>query len=182
MGNQVRREIATDRESGFSYVDVVIATMILMVGVLALGAAMTGAVVNSDESKLQLVAKQYATAASEAIFSARDVSKLGFAAAQNVGSGSGIFLTGEQPIKPGAGTDGIIGTADDTGTAVAGYKRTIVITNINDANNDGIDDTTGGGVSLRLITVTINYLSRGIPRSVEIKTIVGDYSSRQLSS
>jgi type II secretory pathway pseudopilin PulG len=166
-------------EDGFSLIDVMIAITILMVGILALTGAMVGALVKTEESEEELVAKQYMMTAVESIFSARDVASLGFPAAKNATSGctggTGKFCAGVQNILTSSGTDGIFGTSDDTGSVVSGYTRQIAITNVNDANTDEIDDTTGFPVSLRQITVTVFYKVRGKQRQVSLTTFIGDY-------
>ncbi len=45
-------------EAGFTYIDVMIAIVILMVGILALMAAMSGAVLQAKGQEQQLIAKQ----------------------------------------------------------------------------------------------------------------------------
>lgn len=188
------------RQQGFSYIDVMIATVILLVGVLACAAALTGAIVKTQEDEKQLIAKQYATAAIEAIFSARDVlgrndptagdtPGLGFAAAQNTAAGGpGIFPGGKRSIYVDDGKDGIVGTTDDTWgpdgvagnsdditTTVPDFDREVKITNVNDANNDGKDDTTGLAVSLRTIDVIVYYRVQSIQRQLTLTTVIGDY-------
>lgn len=153
-------------EAGFSYVDVMIAVTILMVGVMAMLSAITSGMVMTTTSQQQLAAKQYALSTVEAIFSARDLDTLGFDAVGNVGDATipgGVFLSGDRPFHSTAGPDGIIGTADDAagpdgvvGTsddtpAVDGFSRQIVITNIPDP------DRPGAAISLRQIEVTVSY-------------------------
>jgi hypothetical protein len=167
-------------DSGFSLIDMMVGITILLVGLLALGGAMAAALLRTEESEEELIAKQHATTAVEAIFSARDISLLGFNAARNTAGsnctgGPGVFCSGTRDIYTEAGTDGIFGTADDTGSVVAGYQRQIEITNVNDADDDGEDDSSGLPVSLRQITVTIFYTVRGVPRQVRLVTFIGDY-------
>src|SRR5262245_11169209 len=155
-------------EKGFSYVDVMIAVTILLVGIMAMLSAMTSGIVMTTTSQQQLAAKQYAQSTIEAIFSTRDVRPdiLGWDAIGNVGNPStpgGVFLSGQRAFYPTAGPDGIIGTADDgagpdgvLGTSddiepVAGFLRQITITNIPDP------DRPGAPISLRQIDVTISF-------------------------
>ena len=153
-------------EAGFSYVDVMIAVTILMVGVMAMLSAITSGMVMTTTSQQQLAAKQYALSTVEAIFSARDLDTLGFDAVGNVGDAtipSGVFLSGDRPFYSSAGPDGIIGTADDaagpdgvSGTSddtpsVDGFSRQISIANIPDP------DRPGAAISLRQIDVTVSY-------------------------
>jgi Tfp pilus assembly protein PilV len=167
-------------ENGFSLIDVMIGMTILLVGLLALGGAMAGALVRTEESEEELVAKQYLMTAVESIFSARDVASLGFDAARNTTGanctgGTGIFCPGQRAILTSSGSDGIFGTSDDSGTTVTGYTRQIEIVNVNDADGDDLDDTTGFPVSLRQINVTVFYKVRGATRQVNLTTFIGDY-------
>jgi len=135
------------KEAGFSYVDVMIAITVLLVGVMAMLSAITSAVVMTTTSQQQLAAKQYAQSTIEAIFSARDLDSLGFDAVGNMGDANipgGVFLSGDLPFYSTAGPDGIAGTADDkagtdgvVGTgddspAIDGFTRQVTITNIPD--------------------------------------------------
>jgi Tfp pilus assembly protein PilV len=153
-------------EEGFSYVDVMVAVTILLVGVMAMLSAITSGIVMTTTSQQQLAAKQYAQSSIEAIFSARDLDTLGFDAIGNVGDTTipgGVFLTGDRKFYSTAGPDGVVGTADDAagpdgivGTsddspAVDGFTRQITITNIPDP------DRPSAAISLRQIDVTISY-------------------------
>ena len=60
-------------EKGFSYIDTMIGLVILLVGILALAAAVTTSVIRSREGEQQLIAKQLANSTLESIFSARDI-------------------------------------------------------------------------------------------------------------
>jgi type II secretory pathway pseudopilin PulG len=159
-------------ERGFSYVDVMIAVAVLLIGVMALTGALTAAIVRSVESERQLIAKQYASSTIEAIFSARDMTSLGWASTQNEVNG-GIFLSGEQPIRPLPGPDNVIGTHDDVGEPVAGFTRRIEIEDYRTPNENADLPP-----SLRRITVTIFYRVGPAPRDVSVSTTIGTY--RQL--
>ena len=154
-------------EAGFSYVDMMIAVTILLVGIMAMLSAITGGIVMTTTSQQHLAAKQYAQSTIEAIFSARDLEELTFDAIGNVGDTTipgGVFLSGDQPIYPSPGRDGIVGTADDAagpdgtpgtgddGTAADGFTRQIEISNVPDP------DRPGAAISLRQIKVTITYM------------------------
>ena len=118
--------MSLNNEQGFTYVDVLIGVLILLIGVMALAAAVTAAVTRTREGEQQLIARQFAASTLESIFSARDMSALGWDAIGNVGTNPvggvnrGVFLTGQQQVRPNAGADGIVGTADDAGTFAAG--------------------------------------------------------------
>lgn len=153
-------------ESGFSYIDVMIAVTILLVGVMAMLSAITSGIVMTTTSQQQLNAKQFAQSTIESIFSARDLDALGFDAIGNVGNTSipgGVFLTGDRKFYSTAGPDGVVGTADDAagpdgtlGTSddtppVDAFTRQITITNVPDP------DRPTAVISLRQIDVTISY-------------------------
>ena len=167
-----------ESEAGFSYIDVMIAMMILLVGCLALAAAVVAAVVQSRGGQEQLSAKQHAVSSLESILAAREPrvvgapgttpspSALPFINWTTFGMKSspqvplGIFEPGKRDIYANRGADNIIGTADDSGTAVANFKREIEIVN------------TAEGTDSRLVTVTVFYNVSGIERKEQIKTIV----------
>lgn len=153
-------------EAGFSYVDVMIAVTILLVGVMAMLSAITSGMVMTTTSQQALAAKHYAQSTIEAIFSARDLERLGFAAIGNTGDASipgGVFLTGERSFYLTEGPDGIVGTSDDSagpdgviGSAddtapVDGFQRQITITNVPDP------DRPAAAITLRQIDVSISY-------------------------
>jgi hypothetical protein len=165
-------------DAGFSYVDVMIAVTILLVGIMAMLSAITGGIVMTTTSSQHLAAKQYAQSTVESVFSARDLDQLSWDAIGNTGDSSipgGVFLAGVQPIYQSAGKDGIVGTADDQAgpdgilgnaddaPAVSGFTRQITIVNIPDPNRPS------SPVSLRQITVTISY-QVGVSRQTEILT------------
>jgi len=162
----MNEKLPTNNEAGFSYVDMMIAVTILLVGVMAMLSAITSGVVMTTTSQQQLAAKQYAQSTVESIFSARDLDQLRFDSIGNVGDTSipgGVFLTGPQLIYTTFGRDGIIGTADDAagpdqvlGTTddvapVPGFTRQIEISNVPDP------DRPTSPISLRQVKVTIIY-------------------------
>jgi type II secretory pathway pseudopilin PulG len=167
-------------EAGFSYIDVMIGITILLVGILAMIAAMTGAIAMTTAGEQQLVAKQYALSTLEAVFSARDISSLGFDTIRNV-SGGGIFPDGRQNIWPTFGRDGIVGTADDPygpdgapssgdeGAPLDGFDRQIIVTDIPDPTRPSAP------ISLRQIDVTIFYTAGARARQETVTTYIADY-------
>jgi len=156
----------TKQEAGFSYIDVMIAIAILMVGVMALVGAITNGMNLTTRSALALSAKQVASSTVESIFTARDVDVFQWSAIGNVGDAgvpAAIFLAGPQPIYPTFGRDGIVGTVDDgwgpdgisgnTDDTVANpeMQREIRITALIDP------DRPTAPISLRQIDVIIYY-------------------------
>lgn len=173
-------------EAGFSLVDVMIAIALLLIGVLAMISAMTSAIIMTTQNQQAVIAKQLATSTMEAIYSARDIDDedFGWDAIGNVGSASvpdGVFPTGEQPLYPTAGEDGIVGTADDAngpdgeadsgdeGEPMTGFTREIVITDV----PDPVRPT--APITLRQIDVRIRYLAGRSERQESISSYVAFY-------
>lgn len=182
-------------QDGFSYIDVMIGLVILMVGVLALAAAVTTSVIRSRGAEQQLIAKQLANSTLESVFSARDIrlnGSDGWPSIGNVGSNPvdgtpmGVFVNGQAPIRESAGADGIIGTADDacsgTGPCCAGavcnnspvlkgFQRTILITDINDPERP----SPPWPIMMRRVEITIFYQANGKIQQEKVATIISSY-------
>ena len=75
-------------EAGFSYIDVMIALVILMVGILALLSGISGSILQSRGHEQQLLAKQVATSTMESIMAVKetDPARLGWDAVGNIGT------------------------------------------------------------------------------------------------
>jgi hypothetical protein len=153
--------------AGFTLLEAMISIFVLTFGVLSLAAVYAQGIFFASLSQYDYVAEKKAEQAVEAIFTARDIKQLTWSSIQNV-SNNGVFLDGAQPILV-PGTDGLVGTATDQGSAdelitigpgpdgILGtaddqvvdlnpwMKRTIAITPVT------------GEANLRMITVTINY-------------------------
>jgi hypothetical protein len=153
--------------AGFTLLEAMISIFVLTFGVLSLAAVYAQGIFFASLSQYDYVAEKKAEQAVEAIFTARDIKQLTWASIQNV-SNTGVFLDGPQPILV-PGTDGLVGTVTDEGTAdevitigpgpdgILGtaddqtvdlnpwMKRTIAITSVT------------GETNLRMITVTITY-------------------------
>ena len=172
-------------ESGFSYIDVMIALVILMVGILALLSGISGAVLQARGQEQQLLAKQYATSAMESLMSVKetDPARLGWNAIGNVGSNpingvpQGIFLSGYQQVYMDAGPDEVIGTADDTGTEVEGLQRQIEITDICDPDRPSPICSPPGtmDVKMRSVAVTVTYWVGALAREEQVVTVLTNY-------
>ena len=72
-------------EAGFSYIDVMCAVVILLVGILALMSAITGAVFQSKAQQQQLAAKQVGNSTIESVMSVKETNRLGWIRVGNVG-------------------------------------------------------------------------------------------------
>jgi len=174
-------------ESGFSYIDVMIAMVILMVGILALLSAITMSVVQSRGQAEQLTAKQIATTTMESIMSVKetDPARMGWRAVGNVGSNvdelgiaRGIFLTGANNVLTDPGPDEVVGTADDTGDPLKQFQRTVTITDICDPDRPSYNCPTPGTLPVRMRTVDIavTYIMGQQVNTERIQTILTDYS------
>ncbi len=184
-------------EEGFSYIDVMIAIVILLVGVLALASALTANLVRSYETDKRIVAKQLALSTIESIIAARNIKRPGtvegWDSIGNVGSNivngtaQGIFLTGWTPIREDLGWDGVAGTADDACAAsgpctvtnrpannsevMTGFERRIEITDVQDSDRPSPPNP----ITRRRITVKIKFYISNISRQEEVSTLVTNY-------
>jgi type II secretory pathway pseudopilin PulG len=159
------------RQNGFGLIEAMVAGIILIVGLAALAGLFAQSLNNLQYTREDLIAKQKAREALEAVYTARNDSTIGFAGIQNVNNG-GIFLNGFQPLfLPGPngvvgtagqsaildrqvlpGPDGIIGTADDVILPLNNFQRQILIQPLFDANGNISPD-------IRQITVTVQVTS-----------------------
>ena len=183
-------------EKGFSYIEVMIALVILLVGVLQMASALTANLLRSYETEKRIISKQIALSTIESIISARDIARTGsiegWDSIGNVGSNPvdgtprGIFLTGYLPIREDLGADGVAGTADDscaegsscnvggttnTSAVVKGYQRQIVITDVADPERP----SPPYAIARRRIDVSIKYYFNSIARTETVSTIVTNY-------
>lgn len=179
----------TRSESGFSYVEVMIALVILMVGVLAMLAAISWSIVQAAGHEQQLLAKQIATSTLESIMAVKetDPQRLGWPAVGNVGSNpdpatgvaQGIFVVGFQPVRVDAGADQVVGTADDSGATISQLRRRIVITDICDPDRPSPSICNPAGtnpVRIRSVQVTVTYNVGGLQRQEQVQTVLTDYA------
>jgi hypothetical protein len=176
-------------EAGFSYIDLMVAMVVLMVGILGLTGAITVNLIRSYETDSQLIAKQYALASIESIFSAKEIAMPGgvegWDSIGNVGNNivdgvpKGIFFNGFTPIRADQGWDGVVGTADDacatgtgcvtaghptnTSTEAKGFLRRIVITDV------------AGQPGKRRVEVTIRYSVTRAFREEKMATLITTY-------
>jgi len=178
----------TKNESGFSYIDVMIAIVILMVGILALMSGMGGAVLQARSQEQQMVAKQVAASTMESIMSVKetDPDRLGWKAVGNIGSNpdpisgvpQGVFVVGFQDVHEGAGPDEIIGTADDDGATLPNMQRQITIVDECDPDAPSYNCPTPGvnPVRFRNVRVDIRYFVGAVPRTESLQTVLTDYA------
>ena len=184
-------------DKGFSYIDVMIAIFILMVGILAMVSAITANLMRTYETEKRVIAKQTALSTIESIISAKEIARPGVIEGwQSIGNEGtnpvngvpkGIFLNGWLPIREDLGWDGVAGTIDDacpSGGAcnvsgrpvnnspeLPGYSRQIIIEDVPDPERPSPPNA----VTRRKITVNINYQLNQAIRELSVSTIVTNY-------
>lgn len=177
-------------ENGFSYIEVMIAIVIMTFGILELLSGITGAIVLSRGQQQQITAKHIAATTLESIMAVKETDpvRMGWIAVGNIGSNpntagvnQGIFVTGFQNVRTDAGPDEVVGTNDDTGAVIPGYQREIVITDQCDVDRPSSNCPTPGTwpVKIRTVRITVRYFVGTIQRNEEILTVLTDYSVAQ---
>lgn len=188
-------------EKGFSYIDVMIGIVILMVGILAMLSALTANLMRSYESEKNTIAKQTALSMIESIISAKEIARPdeldnwdtmtdGWARIGNIGTNrfkgafKGIFVNEWHPIRQDVGADGVAGTLDDAcpaGSAcVVGGK----------SNNSPImkdyerlivitdvadPERPSSAIARRRIEVSVRYRVNQAVRTTTVATLVANY-------
>jgi prepilin-type N-terminal cleavage/methylation domain-containing protein len=178
------------RQRGFTLLEVLISMVVLTIGLVSLMATIATAVWATQSTQEDMIAKQIASGAMESIFTARDTSQLTWAAIANTGQG-GIFVATPMPIYT-AGTDGIIGTADDTTTGqpevlvepgpdgIVGTADDIKVPLNNYTRTITIAQAVQGGVpvaNLNTITVTVTYYTSklNVPKTYVLLDYISPY-------
>jgi prepilin-type N-terminal cleavage/methylation domain-containing protein len=186
-------------QSGFTLIEVMISAVIVLIGLLAVLASFATAVASTKFSQEDMIAKQKALEALESIFTARNTQQIVWAQVGNVASG-GIFKDGYQPLLaagtdgllgtaddvnfpaqgpcaagpeciPLPGPDGILGTADDAAMVLANYQRQILIQPVLEADGVTVDP------NLKQITVNVQYKrsqSMG-PRTYTVNALISAF-------
>jgi hypothetical protein len=185
MGPVARVRDIGARDGGFTLVESLLAIGILSGGMLMLAMVLVTGVKRLADAPVDLIAKQKAVEAVEAVFEARDTRLLTWAQIRNVQGGSGadagVFRDGAQPMRtPGAdglintaddgaveivvlpGADGVLGTADDQSIPLTQYTREIRIRDIN--------------AVLRQIDVIVTFRTSNGTRQYTLTTYVSSYS------
>lgn len=184
-------------EAGFSYIDVMCAIVILMVGILALVSALTANMIRTYESERRIIAKQMALSTVESIISAKEISRVGviegWDSLKNVqtnlpeGQIDGIFLTGFNPVREDLGWDGVAGTIDDacasgspcavpgrttnTSDEIKNVQRKIEIKDLEDPERP----TPTYSIYRREVIVTIRFNVNQAVREESVSTIITKY-------
>jgi type II secretory pathway component PulJ len=170
-------------QSGFTFVEAMLALVILAGGLLALATGISQGMIIMAASHSHQIAKEKASEAMENVFTARDARKIAqWSMVQNVGRG-GIFLDTPQPLGA-PGPDGLINTADDQTTNVevdrqAGPDNTL---NTDDDKVVALDNYTRQiiiadvGSNLREIRVIISYTIGPLTRQYQLTAYISPYA------
>jgi len=160
------------RSDGFSFIELIVALSILMVGLLGLAQVFYFGMAIVGTSSTQLIAREKAREAIESVHTARDTGVVTWAQIRNVtapdcsawantvtGSG-GRFVTGQQNLLA-AGPDGLVATSDDAGVEMTPGPDNTLGT-LDDVPIDGFTREVAicdvvGNANLRQIAVTIRY-------------------------
>lgn len=172
-----------ENQSGFSYLEVIFAIMIMTIGVVAMVSAISLAMLREAESENKNIARQVTSSALESIFAARDLRNTNplnnWDGINNDTVPNGVFLSGWNPIRLDAGRDGINGTADDacttgqncsvgaytnTSPEIKGFERQIVITDVVEA---GIP-----AIRKKQIDIRVRYVMGQQTRTETITTLI----------
>jgi Tfp pilus assembly protein PilV len=105
------KTVVAKPEEGFTLIEVMIAILVMLIGVLAVIASLATAVAATQSSEEDLIARQKALEAMESIYTARNSQQIPFSSVANVSNG-GIFLNNSEAMLC-AGPDGLVNTADD---------------------------------------------------------------------
>lgn len=181
IGRKPKATSKNTRETGSTYIEVIISMVILTVGLLAMLSALTYALLYEREAEKKTQAKEIAGSIVENIFAIRDIQAQdnlaisGWDAVQIKQAGNtGIFVDGWFPVREAPGADGIYGTTDDscaaggtctTAAIVPGYERKIAITDV----------VENGIARKRRIDVTVRYRTIGtLFRQETLSTIIAN--------
>jgi len=170
-------------ESGISLIETMIAMLVLTVGAIGMAAMFLQGMRTTASSPTELVATQKAAEAIESVFSARDSHTITWNELRN--TDQGIFVKNAQPMMV-AGTDGILGTADDgkVGNATGVLESVVLPGPDQDLSKtaDNKTETLRGFTreirisdvtdDLRLITVIIEYPAGATTQTYTLTTYI----------
>lgn len=180
-------DLEKSNQKGFSYLEVMVAIVILTIGIVAQLSALSLSMVRARSTEERNVARQLTSSTIESIFAARDIgSSSGISNwdainTKDIDPANGIFEAGWRPIRESSGFDGIHGTDDDacagTGACIVGtytnsspvlkeFQRKIEIQDIPEA---GINR-----IRKRRITVKVRYYIGQLQTDEELATIIAD--------
>lgn len=181
-------------ESGFSYIDVMIAVAILMIGILGATAVLTTSIVRARETEQIALAKELANSTLESVFVCRDMrrpksleawAQIGMVGTNPInGVPQGLFLSGWTPVRRDTGLDGVFGTVDDacpapgncqnydgtynTSEVFPEMERRVVITDLQTPNRP----QSVWGILRRRVEITIRYRTAAGFREEKVATVI----------
>lgn len=195
------RSLWARSQDGFTLIEVMIAMVILMVGLLSLLAMFAGAIATTQFSQQELIAKQKAREALESVYSARNDSRVAFAQIDNncgPTAGTGIFACGwDNLVRLAPAGTGILGAnapgfAEGVCTPTTGIgcdfllapaangQLTVQVPLTNFLRQiqiaPYIDPVTGPNPNLKKITVTVRVTNNGIPRDYVVSGYISAYN------
>ncbi len=173
-------------QRGVGLVEVMLALLILLVGLLTLLSLFTQAIATTRSMQMDMIARQKVRETLESIFTARNIQQIGFEEIQNAENG-GIFIGGSQPLRAvgpdglagtgddGAveamhlpGGDGVMNTSDDELVLLDRFQREILIEPVLDGEEESAD--------LRRVTITITYTNpMGVEREYRVESYISRY-------
>lgn len=151
-------------QSGFTLLEMVVAMVVLMIGLLSLAQVIGYALSVSNRGRGITNSKLLVVSVLEQMENLRNTGQLTYGQIANAGAVDNSdgtfnfagFPTGFRPVSRNPGTDGIFGTADDPTAAAQVYQnfqRQIKIESLGDDN-------------LKKISVTLRYKENGIQREL----------------
>lgn len=174
-------------ENGFTYLEVMIAIVILTIGITAQLSALSLSVIRNRSTSERNVARQVASSTVESMFAARDlgsstgISNWDAINTKDVDPANGIFEEDWRPVRENPGIDGIHGTADDacTGTGpctVGTYTNTSEILRGIERKIEISDIVEGPTIRVkkRRVVVRVRYFIGQLRTEEELVTIIAD--------
>lgn len=155
------------KQDGFTYIDTIVAIVVLTIGILGSLSAITYAVFFRYAAENKTKAKEITQSTIESIFAVRDFTDKETLKSWDIikvkeSNNNGIFVKDWTPVRDNPGADGIYGTADDacaatsncpvngttnSGAVIQNFTRKIEIFDIIESN----------AVLKRRIVVTVKY-------------------------
>ena len=175
-----------ESQQGFTYIEVLCAMVVLLIGILGQLSALSWCVLRQKEAEQQNMARQIASSTLESIFAARDLGKsAGISSWETINTtdvhSDGIFVPGWNPVRQSAGKDGVQGTKDDACPAdttcqsegytnksvlISGFQRQIIISDIQETDSDVIKK--------RRLEIRIRYFVGQSEREQSVATAISD--------
>jgi prepilin-type N-terminal cleavage/methylation domain-containing protein len=180
----------TNRQTGFTLLEAMIAIVILSFGILSLASVYAQGIQVASLTQFDYIAEKQAEEAVETIFAARDSKLLAWTNIRNVtgagGVNDGVFMVGPRPLLA-AGPDGLFGTVDDDAAnptvvivnagpdRILGTADDVVMSLTNMTRTIAIVDVVGS-TGLRQITITMTYTVGRMTRQFTLVSYIAQFS------